>query len=86
MSWRTRPLWVKLGLGSGNDAGTFETTIDGFEWTGHFGSLAQDQARQAWRKDQILAALAARFPNEKLTLVSVTPIAGRTRRAWDRPI
>ena len=85
MSWRVRPLRVKVGLGSGKDAGTFETTIDGPEWTGPFGSSGADQARADWRKGQILAVLADRFPNEKLTLVSIIPIAGRTRRTWDRP-
>lgn len=86
MSWRTRPIRIQVGLGGGRDAGVFETTIDGPEWIGPFGSPAEILERIAWQRSQILAQMADRFPNEKLTLVSITPIAGRTRRAWDRRV
>lgn len=85
MTWQTRLFKVNVGLGTGPDAGTFETTIEGPEWMGQFGGLEADRERWIWQRDQILADLALRFPDEKLKLVSLTPLAGRVRPVWDRP-
>lgn len=84
MSWQNRLFKVKVGLGTGSNAGSFETVIEGPEWHGAFGSQDHDQARIKWQRTQILDQIGVRFPNETLVLISVLPITGRFRPVWDR--
>lgn len=83
--WRTRPFRVKVGLGTGPNAGTFETVLEAPEWIGPYGSRAADDARLAQSREQMRNAVAARFPGERVVLLEATPIAAHVRQRWDRP-
>jgi hypothetical protein len=82
--WRSRLYRVSAGLGHGPEAASLELVLEAPEWIGPFGSLAEDTARQALIRSQIVETLARRFPGESITLVSLIPIAKRQRLAWDR--
>jgi hypothetical protein len=82
--WHERTYRVKVGLGAGPAAGTFEITMEAPKWSGPFGSLAQDAARAAFLREEICRRLAIRFPSEQVTYISATPVAGKLRPRWDR--
>ena len=82
--WHERAYRIKVGLGAGPDAGTFEITMDAPEWTGPFGSPAEDVARQAFLREEITRRLAVRFPAEPVSYISAVPVAAKLRPHWER--
>ena len=83
--WHQRLFKLTVGLGSGPDAVTLETVIDGPEYLGPYLSADDDLRRTTWQYEQFTSALAARFPNEKIKIVKAIPAAKRQRPPWDRP-
>jgi hypothetical protein len=83
LGWWTRLFKVKAGLGSGEDAGTFETIMEGPEWLGAYGSAQENVKRRETQHAHFLTQLQKRFPNERLTLISLNPISGRKRARWE---
>jgi hypothetical protein len=79
-----RPFKVRIGVGAGPDAGTFETIMDLPEYRGPFISQAADAQRTAEFNAYLLARLSPRFPGEKLRVIEAIPRGNRQRFAWDR--
>jgi hypothetical protein len=82
--WRERPFKVKVGLGSGLRGATLEIVLEGPEYMGPFLGAEEDARRMAWQHEWFTAFLANRFPNEKITIISLIPTAKRIRPTWDR--